>query len=102
MLDDMSIPNFTPDSQCVYIRAVKRLAAFLHRSPDSATLEELGSFQLHLTETGVRPSTVNATATALRFFYEVTLDPPETTRRLVFAYERRQLSPAPSPARGPI
>jgi hypothetical protein len=43
MLDDMSVPNFTPDTQREYIRAVKRLAAFLHRSPDSATPEELRS-----------------------------------------------------------
>ena len=53
MLDDMSIRNFTSDTQREYIRAVKRLAAFLGRSPDTATPEELRSFQLHLTGTGV-------------------------------------------------
>src|SRR5258708_2626154 len=55
MLDDMSVRKFTPDTQREYIRAVKRLAAFLRRSPDTATPEELRSFQLHLTGTGVRP-----------------------------------------------
>jgi integrase/recombinase XerD len=47
--------------------------------------------QLHLTETGVRPPTINADVTALRFFFKVTLDRPETTRHLVFVYEPRKL-----------
>ena len=46
MLEDMSVRRFTPDTQREYIRAVKRLAAFLGRSPDTATAEELRSFQL--------------------------------------------------------
>ena len=91
MLEDMSVRRFTPDTQREYIRAVKRLAAFLGRSPDTATREELRSFQLHLTETGTRPPTINATVTALRFFFRVTLDRPETTRHLVFVYEPRKL-----------
>ena len=97
MLDDMSVRKFTPDTQREYIRAVKRLAAFLGRSPDTATPEELRSFQLHLTETGVRPTSINATVTALRFFFKVTLDRPETTRRLVFVYEPRKLPRVISP-----
>src|SRR6202795_489229 len=79
MLEDMSMRRFVPDTQREYIRAVKRLATFLGRSPDTATAEELRAFQLHLTETGVQPPTINATVTALRFFFKVTLDRPETT-----------------------
>jgi integrase/recombinase XerD len=75
----------------LYIRAVKRLAAFLGRSPDAATAEDLRSLQLHLTETGVRPPAINATVTALRFFFKATLDRPETTRPLAFVYEPRKL-----------
>jgi integrase/recombinase XerD len=41
--------------------------------------------------TGVQPPTINATVTALRFFFKVTLDRPETTRHLVFVYEPRKL-----------
>jgi integrase/recombinase XerD len=55
MLDDMSVRRFTPDTQRAYIRAVKRLASFLGRSLDTATPEELRSFQLHLIGTGVPP-----------------------------------------------
>ena len=97
MLEDMRVRRFTPDTQREYIRAVKRLAAFLGRSPDTATPEDLRSLQLHLTETGVRPPTINATVTALRFFFKVTLDRPETTRHLVFVYEPRKLPRVLSP-----
>jgi hypothetical protein len=97
MLEDMNVRRFTPDTQREYVRAVKRLAAFLNRSPDTATAEELRAFQVHLTETGVRPPTINATVTGLRFFFKVTLDRPETTRHLVFVYEPRKLPRVLSP-----
>src|SRR3982074_3658325 len=89
--------TFSPDTQREYVRAVKRLAALLGRSPDSAIPEALRAFQLHLTETGVQPPTINAAVTALRFFFKVTLDRPETTRRLVFVYEPRKLPRVLSP-----
>ena len=91
MINDMNVRNFVPDTQREYIRAVKNLTMFLKRSPDTATAEELRAFQLHMTETGVRPPTINATVTALRFFFKVTVDKPETTRHLVFVYEPLKL-----------
>ncbi|MDB5604290.1 MAG: integrase [Bradyrhizobium sp.] len=62
----MNMRRFVPDTRREYIRAVKRLATFLGRSPDTASSEELRAFQLHLTETDVQPSTINATVTAGR------------------------------------
>lgn len=97
MHEDMNVRRFTPDTQREYVRAVKKLAAFLGRSPDTATAEELRAFQVHLRETGVRPPTINTTVTALRFFFKVTLDHPETTRHLVFVYEPRKLPRVLSP-----
>ena len=91
MIQDMTVRNFVPDTQREYIRAVKKLAAFLGRSPDTATAEDLRSFQVHLTQTGTNPPTINATVTALRFFFKVTLDRPDTTRHLVFVFEPRKL-----------
>ena len=90
MLDDMTLRRFSPDTQRDYIRSVKKLAAFLGRSPDTATAEDLRAFQLHLTATGVRPPTINAIVTVLRFFFKVTLDCPDITRHLVFVYEPRK------------
>ena len=91
MINDMSVRNFVPDTQREYIRAVKNLTIFLQRSPDTATGEDLRAFQLHMTVSGVRPPTINSTVTALRFFFKVTVDKPETTRHLVFVYEPRKL-----------
>lgn len=91
MINDMTVRNFVPDTQREYIRAVKNFTIFLERSPDTATAEDLRAFQLHTTETGVRPPTINTTVTALRFFFKVTVDRPETTRHLVFVYEPRKL-----------
>ena len=91
MINDMSVRNFVPDTQREYIRAVKNLTIFLQRSPDTATAEDLRAFQLHMTVSGVRPPTINSTVTALRFFFKVTVDKPETTRHLVFVYEPRKL-----------
>lgn len=90
MIEDMRLRNFSSDTQREYIRAVKKLAAFLNRSPETATAEELRSFQLQLIETA-NPPTINATVTALRFFFKTTLDKPETTRHLVFVHEPRKL-----------
>jgi hypothetical protein len=70
MIEDMRLRNFTYDIEREYIRAVKKLAAFLNRSPNTATAEELRVFQLHLTETGANPPVINATVTALRFFFK--------------------------------
>jgi hypothetical protein len=53
MLDDMHMRKMTEHTQAGYIRAVCRLAAFLGRSPDSATIEDLRRFQLHLMDAGI-------------------------------------------------
>jgi integrase/recombinase XerD len=97
MIEDMTVRNFVADTQREYIRAVKKLTAFLKRSPDTATAEELRAFQLHLAKAGTNPPTINATVTALRFFFKVTLDRPETTRHLVFVHEPRKLPRVLSP-----
>jgi hypothetical protein len=55
MIEDMTVRNFAADTQRNYLRAVKNLAIFLGRSPDTATAEDLRLFQLHLTEAHVRP-----------------------------------------------
>ena len=96
MIEDMQLRNFSPDTQREYIRAIKKLAGFLKRTPETATAEELRAFQLQLIETA-NPPTINATVTALRFFFKITLDQPETTRHLVFVHEPRKLPRVLSP-----
>ena len=91
MIEDMRVRNFVPDTQREYIRAIKKLALFLKRSPDTATTEDLRAFQVHLSETGTAPPTMNATVTALRFFFKVTVGKAEITHNLAFVYEPRKL-----------
>jgi len=79
MIEDMRSRKFAPKTQTGYIRAVKRLAGYLGRSPDSATVEDLRRFQLYLVDHGTSPITLNATIAGLKFFFEVTLDRPEAT-----------------------
>jgi integrase len=82
MIDDMTARHFTEKSQKDYIRCVKNLAAFIGRSPDTATLEDLQRFRLHLTGSALGASSVNTTMQALRFFFSITLDKPELLKAL--------------------
>jgi len=48
MTDDMKLRNMSPATQGAYVRAVKNLSAFLGRSPDQLTFEDVRAYQLHL------------------------------------------------------
>ena len=52
MIEDMRMRKLSPKTQATYIRAVRRLAAYLGRSPDTATVEELQAYQLYLVDQG--------------------------------------------------
>ena len=73
MIEDMIARGLVPGTQVGHIRACKRFAAWLRRSPETATADDLRSFQLHLSETGVSACTRNRTMTGLRFLFRVTL-----------------------------
>src|SRR3954471_20871856 len=75
----------------------QEFAAFLGRPPDTATAEDLRLYQLHLTEGGVRPPTINAAVSALRFFFSVTVDRPAVTKPLTFVAEPRKIPVVLSP-----
>jgi len=101
MLDDMRMRNLAPKTQSAYIRAVRSLAAFLRRSPDTATAEDLRLFQLHLVDAGMSAVSLNATLTGLKFFFDVTLERPEamskvqplrTPRRLPVVLSREEVA----------
>jgi integrase/recombinase XerD len=49
----MSARTLGPASQTSHLRACKRFAAWLGRSPDTATADDVKHFQLHLMETGI-------------------------------------------------
>src|SRR5262245_56114259 len=53
MIEDMNARKLCAGTQRGHVRSCKRFAAFLKRSPDTATLEDIRRFQLHLADTGV-------------------------------------------------
>src|SRR6266700_7519794 len=81
MIEDMNSRKLCAETQRGHIHSCKRFAAFLKRSPDTATLEDIRLFQLHLAEGGVSTCNRNRIMTGLRFFFRVTL------RRLDLAAE---------------
>src|SRR5260370_14266740 len=91
MIEDMSVRGFSEKTRSDYIRNVRMFAAFIGRSPDTATAEDLRRFQLHQTQTGMQPPSINSTVSALRFFFTVTLDRPDLARRLTVVRQPRRL-----------
>ena len=73
MAGDMTIRGFAPSTQRGYLSAVSDFTAFLGRSPDGATAEDLRRYQLHMRSNGASATTMNAAVSALRFFFGVTL-----------------------------
>src|ERR1017187_8494640 len=81
MIEDMNARKLCAGTQRGHIRSCKRFAAFLKRSPETATPDDIRRFQLHLAETGVSICTRNGIMTGLKFLLRVTL------RRLDLAAE---------------
>lgn len=81
MIEDMNARKLCAGTQRGHIRSCRRFAAFLKRSPETATFEDIRRFQLYLAETGVSICTRNCIMTGLRFLFRVTL------RRLDLANE---------------
>ena len=82
MIEDMRMRKLGEKTQLAYIRAVRKLAAYLKRSPDTATVEELRRFQLHLIDQGTSPGTLNATLSGLKFFFDIPLDRGELMAKM--------------------
>ena len=73
MIEDMNARKLGAHSQRSHIYSCKRFAAFLKRSPDTATAEDIRRFQLHLAETGMSICNRNRIMTGVRFLFRVTL-----------------------------
>jgi len=82
MIEDMTLRKLTPKTQAGYLRAVIKFTLFFGRSPDLASPEDLRTFQLQQVEAGVSSTTINATITGLRFFFDVTLERPSALKRM--------------------
>ena len=90
MIDDMTSRRFKEKVQKDYVRHVRTFAAFLGRSPDAATSEDLRRFQLHLAQQQIGAGSINAAIAALRFFFNVTLERPDLVRHLTSVNKPRK------------
>ncbi|MBV8893875.1 MAG: phage integrase N-terminal SAM-like domain-containing protein [Bradyrhizobium sp.] len=97
MIEDMTIRKLSPKTQHDYVQRVKDFAVFLGRSPDQAQSEDVRGFRLHLVSRGAGVPKINATVSALRFFFNVTLDRPDLTKHLAFIHEPRKAPVVLSP-----
>ena len=93
MIEDMTARQLSVDSQRAHIRSCKRFAAFLKRSPETASREDIRQFQLHLAEVAVSIGTRNAVMSGVKFLFRVTL------RRLDLAEEIYHLN---EPQKAPV
>jgi site-specific recombinase XerD len=91
MIEDMRMRKLSAKTQSTYIRAVRHLAGYLGRSPDTATDEDLRRYQLHCVDRGVSPMALNAAITGLKFFFEVTLKRPELMSKMSHVRVARKL-----------
>jgi len=91
MIEDMTVRGFNEHTRGGYVRHVRAFAAFIGRSPDTATAEDLRLFQLQQTQSGMQPPSINSAGSALRFFFTVTLDRPDLARRLTVVPQPRRI-----------
>jgi len=82
MIEDMRMRKLEAKTQASYVRAVRTLTAYLKRPPDTATVEDLRNFHLHMVDAGTSPIALNATLTGLKFFFDTTLGRSEVVARL--------------------
>ena len=102
MIEDMAARKLNPHTQRSHVYSCKRFAAWLERSPDTATPDEVRRFQLYLIESGASICNRNWIMTGVRFLFRVTLRcrtiwrPRSGTSRS----RRKQLAGALSPGGG--
>ena len=73
MIEDMAARKLGAHSQRSHIYSCKRFAAFLERSPDTATADDIRRFQLHLAEADLSICNRNRIMTGVKFLFRVTL-----------------------------
>lgn len=91
MIEDMRMRKFGEKTQLDYVRAVRNFAKYLKRSPDTARVEDLRNYQLHLVDHGISPASLNSAISGLKFFFNVTLDRGDLVAKLQPVHMPRKL-----------
>jgi len=93
MIEDMAARKLNPHTQRGHIYSCKRFAAWLKRSPDTATPDEVRRFQLHLVESGMSICNRNRIMTGVRFLFRVTLRRHDLAAEVWHIKEPQKLPP---------
>src|SRR6201997_226063 len=91
MIADMTVRSFSDKTQHDYIRHIETFARFLGRSPDTANGDDIRRFQLAQVEQGAQPPKMNTQASALRFFFTITLGRADLAHQLARTHYPRKL-----------
>ena len=97
MIEDMASRKLNPNTQRGHIYSCKRFTAWLKRSPDTATPDEVRRFQLHLIESGTSICNRNRIMTGVRFLFRVTLRRHDLAAEVWHLKEPDRLPPVLSP-----
>jgi site-specific recombinase XerD len=74
MIEDMKLRNLSASTQDNYVRYVAGLAGYFGKSPDRLGPKEVRAYQLYLVrERGLCANSMSVVASALKFFYRVTV-----------------------------
>jgi integrase/recombinase XerD len=72
------------------MQRVKNFAAFLGRSPDTSSFEDVRRYQLDLATSGAGVPTPNQSVSTLRFFFEITLGRADIVSHTQFIHVPRK------------
>jgi integrase/recombinase XerD len=97
MIEDMAARKLNPHTQRSHIYSCKRFAAWLKRSPDTATPDEVRLFQLYLIESGMSICNRNRIMTGVRFLFRVTLRRHDLAAEIWHIKEPERLPPVLCP-----
>jgi len=97
MIEDMKARKLGPHSQRNHIGSCKRFAAYLKRSPDTATADDVRRFQLHLIESGASICNRNRIMTGVKFLLRVTLRRHDLVAEIYHLKEPQKIAVVMSP-----
>ena len=91
MIADMTVRSIGDKTQRDYLRHIAAFARFLGRSPDTASGDDIRRFQFAQVEQGAQPPKMNTQASALRFFFTITLGRADLAHQLARTHYPRKL-----------
>ena len=96
MIEDMTARKLGPKTQTAHIRSCRRFAAWLGRSPETATPDDVRGFQRELAECNISNSTRNTIMTGVKFLFRVTLRRHDLVEEIYHLREPQKIPPVMS------